>query len=237
MKEACEEACRERVWMCAMEMVVHLFLLPVRLLLHVPHYILSSYTWYLSIFCHLLCCISLPSHFLSHTLSLSFCYNSKYPVGPGCRLLVLVYLALGSIRLQAEASHSSQSHKMWLVLTTALQGDELIGLIASDRLCWTLYRKTTATACCGFILAVFSFFFSFFLYCSPFAVFSLSSMSISFPLPLSILLPVSLHGIWLSSDCLSLNFISLFVCFIFKLAYMCTIYKAAFLSCKVMLKW
>lgn len=97
---------------------------------------------------------SLSLH-LSLTLSLSFCHNSKYPVGPGCKLLVLVYLALGSIRLQAEASHSSQSHKMWLVLTTALQGDGLIGLIASDRLGWTLYRKTAA--CLPFSAFVFLF--------------------------------------------------------------------------------
>ena len=97
--------------------------------------------------------LSPPS--LALTLSLSFCHNSKYPVGPGCGLLVLVYLALGSIRLQAEASHSSQSHKMWLVLTTALQGDGLIGLIASDRLGWTLYRKTAVTACCEFIFLHF----------------------------------------------------------------------------------
>lgn len=87
----------------------------------------------------------------SHTFSLSFCHSSKYPVGPGCGLLVLVYLVLGSIQLQAGASHSSQSHKMWLVLTTALRGDGLIGLIVSDRLVWTRYRKTTATACCGFL--------------------------------------------------------------------------------------
>lgn len=88
----------------------------------------------------------------SHFFSLSFRHNSKYPVGPGCRLLVLVYLALGSIRLQAEASHSSQSHKMWLVLTTALQGDGLIGPIVSDRLGWKCYRRTTATECWGFFL-------------------------------------------------------------------------------------
>lgn len=91
----------------------------------------------------------------SHFFSLSFRHNSKYPVGPGCRLLVLVYLALGSIRLQAEASHSSQSHKMWLVLTTALQGDGLIGPIVSDRLGWTCYRRTTATECCGFFFLFF----------------------------------------------------------------------------------
>lgn len=59
------------------------------------------------------------------------------------------------------------------MLTTALQGDGLIGLIASDRLYWTLYRKTAATACCGFILALFCLF----LYRSLFAFFSLSSLS------------------------------------------------------------
>lgn len=127
---------------------------------------------------------------LSLTLSLSFCHNSKYPVGPGCRLLVLVYLALGSIRLQAEASHSSQSHKMWLVLTTALQGDGLIGLIASDRLGWTLYRKTAATACCGFIL---DFFFLFLFSLSLSICFFLTLIFVDLFLPLSILLPLSLY--------------------------------------------
>lgn len=174
---------------------------PVSLLLPVPLYILCSYTWYISLLSFIVsyCLPQSLSLFLSVTLSLSFCHNSKYPVGPGCRLLLLVYLALGSIRLQAEASHSSQSHKMWLVLTTALQGDGLIGLIASDRLGWTLYRKTAATACYGFILVVFFFFhpfYSLFL----FSLFLLSSLSVSFSLPLSILLPVSLH--LLSSDCL-----------------------------------
>lgn len=33
MREACEGAYRERAWMCAMEMVVHMFLSPVSLLL------------------------------------------------------------------------------------------------------------------------------------------------------------------------------------------------------------
>lgn len=145
---------------------------------------------------------------LSRTLSLSFCHNSKYPVGPGCRLLVLVYLALGSIRLQAEASHSSQSHKMWLVLTTALQGDGLIGLIASDRLGWTLYRKTAATACCGFILS-FSFAFPFFSF-AHYLPFSHSHLRQSFSLPLSILHLLSLCLVVLTPS-LSLNFISHFL--------------------------
>lgn len=108
------------------------------------------------------------SHFPSLSLSLCHClthflsfgHNSKYPIGPGCRLLVLVYLVLGSIRLQAEASHSSQCHKMWLVLTTALRGDGLIGLIASDRLGWTSYRKTAAR--CGSLLAILYVLLSFF---------------------------------------------------------------------------
>lgn len=78
---------------------------------------------------------------LPHTFC-HFRHSSKYPVGPSCGLPVLAYLALGSIQLQVEASHSSQSHKMWLVLTTALRGDGLIGLIGSDRACWTLRRKT-----------------------------------------------------------------------------------------------
>lgn len=121
-----------------MKFTVHLF---CHLPFHVPLYInpclyVCSDALYLSIFCCLLCLTPHSVTFalsLSRTLSLSFYHNSKYPVGPGCRLL-LVYLALGSIRLQAEASHSSQSHKMWLVLTTALRGDGLIGQIASDRL-------------------------------------------------------------------------------------------------------
>lgn len=116
----------------------------------------------------------------SHTFSLSFCHNSKYPVGPGCRLLVLVYLALGSIRLQAEASHSSHSHKMWLVLTTALQGDRLIGLIVSDRLGWTHYRKTTATACCGFF-AIFCLLFFFPLSLSIYFFLTLISVNLFLP--------------------------------------------------------
>lgn len=54
------------------------------------------------------------SLFLCHCLThfLSFGHYSKYSIGPGYRLLVLFYLVLGSIRLQAEASHSSQCHKM-----------------------------------------------------------------------------------------------------------------------------
>ncbi|TNN75388.1 hypothetical protein EYF80_014435 [Liparis tanakae] len=43
---------------------------------------------------------------------------------PGANILLaqaadcwmLVYLALGSIRLRAEASHSSQSHKIWIIV-------------------------------------------------------------------------------------------------------------------------
>lgn len=112
---------------------------------HVPNIYLSF-----AVYCVIFTSAVFFSLLHSHTFSLSFCHNSKYPVGPGCRLLVLVYLVRGSIQLQAEASHSSQSHKMWLVLTTALQGDRLIGLIVSDRLGWTCYRKKTATACCGF---------------------------------------------------------------------------------------
>lgn len=159
MKEACEGAYREREhgsvrWKCLFTCK----LAPACATVHsaITYMILInllSFTVLYSPPCSLSLCLPL-------TLSLSFCHNSKYPVGPGCRLLVLVYLALGSIRLQAEASHSSQSHKMWLVLTTALQGDGLIGLIASDRLGWTLHRKTAATACCGFILAFFLFLFS-----------------------------------------------------------------------------
>lgn len=143
----------DRAWKCAMEMDVHLLWSSVRSLLHGPLLILCSYNIYQSLCC-LLChtrrfnhCFFLPSH----TFSLSFCHSSKYPVGQGCGLLVLVYLVLGSIQLQAEASHSSQSHKMWLVLTTALRGDGLIGPIVSYRLVWTKYRKTTATARCGFL--------------------------------------------------------------------------------------
>lgn len=164
------------------------------------------------------------SHCLSLTLSLSFCHNSKYPVGPGCRLLVLVYLALGSIRLQAEASHSSQSHKMWLVLTTALQGDGLIGLIASDRLGWTLYRKTAATACCGFILVFFSllFFFPFFSV-DPYLLFSHSHLCQC--LSQSLFLPHTLClYIWLSSDSFSLYFISHFFCLLHILAWQACIH-------------
>lgn len=147
-----------------MEMVFHRFLSPVGLLSRATVHSLFIYLIFITLLSFTVLYStpwSLPLR-LSLTLSLSFCHNSKYPVGPGCRLLVLVYLALGSIRLQAEASHSSQSHKMWLVLTTALQGDGLIGLIASDRLGWTLYRKTAATACCGFILFLSSLWISIF---------------------------------------------------------------------------
>lgn len=187
MKEACEGAYRERAWRCAVEM----FFSPVFVTCGLP---LTRATVHI-VLIYLISIFFLPfivSYFppqslslrLCLTLSLSFCHNSKYPVGPGCSLLVLVYLALGSIRLQAEASHSSQSHKMWLVLTTALQGDGLIGLIASDRLGWTLYRMTTATACCGFILAVsdFSSFFKFFftILCLPFSHPSFSIFSLLF---------------------------------------------------------
>lgn len=49
---------------------------------------------------------------------------------------------------------------MWLVLTTALRGDGLIGLIASDRLGWTSYRKTAAR--CGSLLAILYVLLSFF---------------------------------------------------------------------------
>lgn len=107
------------------------------------------------------CC--LLSH--CHTPFLSFCHYSKYPVSSACSLMVLVYLALGSIRLQAEASHSSQCHKMWLVLTTALQGDGLIGLIASDRQALsrkaaaTEYRKNLPASC--YVFFFFFFFFTF----------------------------------------------------------------------------
>ncbi len=211
MKEACEGAYRESAWKCAMEMVVHLFLSPVSLLLQVPLYVLCSYTWFFINLLPFIVSYSPPQSLslgLSLTLSLSFCHNSKYPVGPGCRLLVLVYLALGSIRLQAEASHSSQSHKMWLVLTTALQGDGLIGLIASDRLGWTLYRKTAATACCGFILP-FLFPFSFFSI-TLYLLFSHSHLCRSLSPFLSLSYSLCLY-IWLTSNCLSLNFISLFL--------------------------
>lgn len=195
MKEACEGAYGEKAWKCALEMVIHLFLSLVSL--HVPQYILGSYSWYLSIFCHLLCHIPLPSHFLSVSLSHFLCHfattaNILLAQTAGCRLLVLVYLALGSIRLQAEASHSSQSHKMWLVLTTALQGDGLIGLIASDRLGWTLYRKTRATACCGFILTVFCSFFPFLFSLSLSVYLFLTLIFVDFFLPLSLSLSSSL---------------------------------------------
>lgn len=150
MKEGSEGEHRQSVEVCH----VHLLWSSVRSLLHGPPLILSSYNIYQSICC-LLCHTRCLNHcffsLLPHAVSLSFCHSSKYPVGPGCGLVVLVYLALGSIQLQAEASHSSQSHKMWLVLTTALQGDRLIGLIVADRLVWTQYRKTTATACWGFL--------------------------------------------------------------------------------------
>lgn len=46
------------------------------------------------------------------------------------------------------------------MLTTALRGDGLIGLIASDRLGWTSYRKTTAR--CGSLLAILYVLLSFF---------------------------------------------------------------------------
>lgn len=149
MKEGSEGEHRQSVEVCD----VHLLWTSVRSLLHGLLLILCSYNIYQSLCC-LLChprCLNHCFFLLPHAFSLSFCHSSKYPVGPGCGLLVLVYLALGSIQLQAEASHSSQSHKMWLVLTTALQGDGLIGLIVADRLLWTQYRKTTATACCGFL--------------------------------------------------------------------------------------
>lgn len=149
MKKGSEGEHRQSVEVCD----AHLLWSSVRSLLHGPLLILCSYNIYQSLCC-LLChtpCLNHCFFHLPHAFSLSFCHSSKYPVGPGCGLLVLVYLVLGSIQLQAEASHSSQSHKMWLVLTTALQGDGLIGLIVADMLVWTRHRKTTATACCGFL--------------------------------------------------------------------------------------
>lgn len=149
MKEGFKGEHRQSVEVCD----VHLLWSSVRSLLHGLLLILCSYNIYQSLcclLCHtrsLICCFFL----LPHAFALSSCHSSKYPVGQGCGLLVLVYLALGSIQLQAEASHSSQSHKMWLVLTTALQGDGLIGQIVADRLVRTQCRKTTATACCGFL--------------------------------------------------------------------------------------
>lgn len=150
MKEACEGAYREGAWRYGCSPVLVICKLAVA---WAAAHIVFRYLIFIYLLLFIVSYSPLPYFFFllhSHTFSLSFCHNSKYPVGPGCRLLVLVYLALGSIRLQAEASHSSQSHKMWLVLTTALQGDRLIGLIVSDRLGWTCYRKKTATACCGF---------------------------------------------------------------------------------------
>lgn len=87
------------------------------------------------------------------------CWSGLQPAGAALS-------ALGSIRLRARASHSSQCHKLWLVLTTALQGDGLIGLIASERLGWTLNRKAAATVHCvsssPFSTVCFSHFFFFF---------------------------------------------------------------------------
>lgn len=155
MKEGCGGEHRRSVEVCA----AHLLWSSVGSLRHGPLLILSSYNIYQSLCC-LLChtrCLDRWVFFLlllllPHAFSLSFCHSSKYPVGPGCGLLVLVYLVLGSIQLQAEASHSSRSHKMWLVLTTALQGDGLIGLIVADRPGLDTQQQQHAVDFCHFLL-------------------------------------------------------------------------------------
>lgn len=203
MKETCVGAYRVRLWKCAIEMFfsVACRLAFARATVHSEF----IYLIFIKLLSFSVIYFSPQSFFLclSLTLSLSFCHNSKYPVGQRCRLLVLVYLALGSIPLQAEVSHSSQSHKMWLVLTTALQGDRLIGLIASDRLGWTLQEDSSKS-----MLWIHPLLFCpFFLYGSLFAYFLLWTLSVSFSLPLSIVLPLSSY---LSVFRLSIFFISHF---------------------------
>lgn len=211
MKATCDGAYRDHAWKCAVEMVIHLCFCHLGARTCHCTYCVHKHDIYQSfaIYCH----IPFPpvtfslAHFLCHFATTA---NILLARAAGC--CCWVYLALGSIRLQAEASHSSQSHKMWLVLTTALQGDGLIGLIALDRLGWTLYRKTTATACRGLVLAIFYLFFvPFFLFCPSCSIcFFLTLVFVSPPHPPSllpfILLPVpSCLYVQLSSLSLSLS--------------------------------
>lgn len=223
MKATCDGAYRDHAWKCAVEMVIHLCFCHLGARTCHCTYCVHKHDIYQSfaIYCH----IPFPpvtfslAHFLCHFATTA---NILLARAAGC--CCWVYLALGSIRLQAEASHSSQSHKMWLVLTTALQGDGLIGLIALDRLGWTLYRKTTATACRGLVLAIFYLFFCafffFFVHHALFAFFSLLSLSVHPTPPACFLLSYSLSLPVFMFSCLhclspSLNFISIFfVCFI-----------------------
>lgn len=98
MKEACEGEYRQVAWKCAMEMDVQLFWSSELIVAWTTAYIVFTYLIFISPF--VIYCVHFSNHLAlshSHTFPLSFCHNSKYPVGPGCGLLLLAYLALGSI--------------------------------------------------------------------------------------------------------------------------------------------